>query len=161
MRKRFSRSGFSLIEILIAIVVLTIGIMGVLGAISYGLHSTDASDKMTKAISIERKIMEQAVIDGAFQGSAIKISEPAYVQFNSPPYDFIFSSAAHYTTADYSNYTRRVEYSALTNGELMVPGSTWEMAAPNPRIARIMVTVRYRDRNNAQKSISTFAYDRL
>ena len=161
MRKRFFQSGFSLIEILIAIIVLTIGIMGVLGAISYGLHSTDASEKMTKAIAIERKIMEQAVIDGAFQGSAVKISEPAYVQFNSPPYDFIFSSQAHYTARDYANYTRRVEYSQLTGGELMVAGSNWEIAAPNPRIARIMVTVRYVDRNNSQKSISTFAYDRL
>lgn len=152
-RLPLTQKGFSLVEILIAIVVLAIGIMGVLGALSYGLHASETSEELSKAIAINRKIMEQALI-------VPETSDAAPVAINTPPYDqlFVVNGSSALTSEDFNNYTRQVEYRALDNTgqnhEQVLTGSTWDTGA----IRVVRVSIFYKDRRGADRVVRTYAF---
>ncbi|MEW6283882.1 MAG: prepilin-type N-terminal cleavage/methylation domain-containing protein [Candidatus Eremiobacterota bacterium] len=146
-----SRAGFSIIEILIAIIVLAIGIMGVLGALTFGLRAGEHSDRMTQATALNRKILEMALAFGAWKGDGtLQNSELTPVPINTNPYNDAFVGMS---TEELERYERQVEYDPV---ELVNGGSTWE----GQKMARITVTVLYRDRRGNIKRVRTFAYDR-
>lgn len=66
MPKRRRSKGFTIAEILIAIMVISIAILGTIAAIAFGLRASGQGADNTVAIQINRKVMEnmlQAVID--------------------------------------------------------------------------------------------------
>ncbi len=159
--------GFSLIEILIAIVVLAIGIMGVLGALSYGLQASENSSRMTKATNFSRRLLEQIIINGAWDAPGVlRGSEPRF-DANAPgtwtpvdasPYNALFNDAG-----DRAMFYRQIQYiapgAADPDGEAVqdkvVAGSTWE----DFRLARVKVTITFFDKASGNpKSYSTWAY---
>lgn len=58
MKESQEEAGFSYIETMIAIIVLTVGILGSLSALSYGVMSVSESEKRTKAKEIAGSTME-------------------------------------------------------------------------------------------------------
>lgn len=58
MKQRKKESGFSLIETIMALVVLLIGILGTMQAISYGILSMQESEKRSLAKEVARSTME-------------------------------------------------------------------------------------------------------
>lgn len=166
MRMR-SRSGFSLIEILIAIVVLAIGIMGVLGALTYGLKAGEYSSRTTQATNLSRRLLERVLVDQAWNGNALKGSEgkfdpndqATWTAVDASPYSGMFADAG-----DRTLYYRQIQFFHLgdadPDGEVIDDkinsASTWE----NDTLARVKVTVTYFDKNGIPKSVSTWAYCR-
>ncbi len=167
MRHRNKRHrGFSLIEILIAIVVLAIGIMGVLGALSYGLQASENSSRMTKATNFSRRLLERIIVNGAWTGTVLNGSEPKF-DVNDPntwtpvdasPYNTLFNDAG-----DRAMFYRQIQYLPPgvpdPDGEFVqdkvIPGSTWE----DSRLARVKVTITFFDKASGNpKSYSTWAY---
>ena len=58
MHANQNESGFSLIETIVALVVLLIGILGTMGAISYGILYMQEAEKRTQAKEVARSTME-------------------------------------------------------------------------------------------------------
>ena len=58
MRRRSKKSGFTIAEILVSIVVLTISISGVLAALAYDAFSSEQSGAYTFALGYSRKLMD-------------------------------------------------------------------------------------------------------
>lgn len=165
MRMR-SRKGFSLIEILIAIVVLAIGIMGVLGALAYGVKAGEYSSRTTKATNLSRRLLERLLVDQAWTGGVLKGNEPhfdpqdqsTWTPVDASPYNNLFMDAG-----DRNQYYREITYTApgvatpgLNVVDKVVTGSSWE----NERLARITVNIHYFDKNGVHKTVTTWAYSR-
>ncbi len=154
---RRARQGFSIIEILIAIVVITIGVMGVLGSLAFGLQSTDNSERLSKAVQISRKIMEQALIDGP----AGREVTPVPINANGltgTSYNALFNvPGAGLSTQDFQNYTRQIEWFALAGPELVTNNPLgWESQV----LQKCRVTVFFRDRYGVQKSVQCVGFSR-
>lgn len=148
---RRAKQGFSIIEILIAIVVITIGVMGVLGALAFGLQSTDSSERLGKAVQISRKIMEQALINGPAVSESVQ-------PINAGSYGALFNvPGASLTTQDFQNYTRQIEWLPLSGEELVtgIPNG-WESQG----LQKCRVTIFYRDRSGMQKSVQCVGFSR-
>lgn len=58
-RSTRQRAGYSLIEIGLAICVMSVGILGVLAAFSFALRSVDHAKYMSEALNAGRQIMEE------------------------------------------------------------------------------------------------------
>lgn len=61
MRKRRKLRAFTIIEILIAIMVISIALLGTVAAIAFGLRASDQGSSNTVAIQINRKVLELLV----------------------------------------------------------------------------------------------------
>lgn len=59
IKKRSSQAGFSLIEALIAALVLGIGLLGIAGMTAAGLRSTDSANLRTQATILAEDILER------------------------------------------------------------------------------------------------------
>lgn len=78
------KNGFTLLEILIAIVILTVGLVGTAGLLMGIIRSNDLSNEMTKATALAHSTMEQIRQAGYF--GALSVSEPPVV--DNPPGGF-------------------------------------------------------------------------
>lgn len=77
MRKpRRARQGFTIMEILIAILAITIAILGTLAAIAFGLRASKLGSENTVAIQINRKVIE-LILQGIYPVATGAI-EPAF-----------------------------------------------------------------------------------
>lgn len=56
--RRGRRAGFTQIEIAFAVVVLTVGIMGVFASFAFGIQASRQGGRMTQAVSWNRQIVE-------------------------------------------------------------------------------------------------------
>jgi Tfp pilus assembly protein PilV len=59
LRHPLQHRGYSIIETLTAVVILTIGLLGVLGALTFALRATACSGTTTDAVNRGREIFEQ------------------------------------------------------------------------------------------------------
>lgn len=165
-KQKHHKRGFSLIEILIAVIVLAIGIMGMLGALSYGLKAGENSSRMSKCTNFSRRLLERIIIDGAWTGNMVNGSEPKFdptdqstwTPVDASPYNTLFNDAG-----DRAMYYRQIQYilpgAPDPDGEpvtdKVVGTSTWE----NTRLARVKVTITFFDKSTGvAKSYSSWAY---
>lgn len=56
--RRTSTRGFSQVEVLIAVFVLSVGILGVLGAFAYGMEASNHSARLSEAVGYARQLVE-------------------------------------------------------------------------------------------------------
>lgn len=59
-----SAKGFSLVEVLIALFVISVGIMGVMAALFWGVQHSDSGKVMTEAASVARSLTETIRLRG-------------------------------------------------------------------------------------------------
>lgn len=64
-RSRKKRLGFSIMEILISISVISIAMLGVLGSLAYARGSSRQTTQLTEAAALQRRIMELILIGGS------------------------------------------------------------------------------------------------
>lgn len=116
--------GFSIIEVLIAVVVLSIGILGVLSALLYGFRASSHAERVAEATNYGRQIIEGIRIQNlVFPPPAPSWSETTDSgrrPLNAAPFD------AGVTALPNANYRRNIQISYLP---------------PNNTIARIQVRI--------------------
>lgn len=172
MRTRKRSRGFTIPEILIAIMVITIALLGTIAAIAFGLRASHQGADNTVAIQVNRKVMEnilQSIIspdpsvttkfavagnpETDVRGAAAW--HPLYIQpatsqwFSLDSYGF---KPINYTSADCLKFQRDVE-----NFELNVHSapavSNDTSVTPNPNLSAtrffyaVTVTTRWQDKS--------------
>ena len=70
--KKNLRMGFTLVEVLISMVILGIGVLGVVSMLSSAIEGNAESRKMTRALNIAEKELEEFLIDGVCDCSSLE-----------------------------------------------------------------------------------------
>jgi prepilin-type N-terminal cleavage/methylation domain-containing protein len=84
MKRKTKNNGFTLIEILISLVLLTVGIISITSAFSTGISASGDSQNVATALNIAQKKME-AIKNTAFANisSSGPSADPVFSDFNS------------------------------------------------------------------------------
>ena len=80
---RRQRGGFSLAEVLISIAVLSIGILGTVAALAFGLRATDLGARTTVAVNLNRKMLEM-ILSQASSYTIISANNVSFANFDGP-----------------------------------------------------------------------------
>lgn len=91
-----TRRAFSLVEVMIAIFVITIGLMGLYGSMSYGLRMVDQGADSSRAVAYARKMMEM-IRARTLAFSAPSVPPPANGGLNDAPDDRVPLNAAPFS----------------------------------------------------------------
>jgi len=169
--RRRRQSGFSIIEILMAIAVITIAIFGTISAIAFGLRASDLGKTNTFAIGVNRKVLE-LILGGNYQlpnayFSAGTLSASALTDpHGTPPWrplyvnsDNFWFKLADYGYSDPNAPEARKFITESVNYELHIsiaPVSA-VTSTVDSRLRHIIATTRWRDKTG-WKSIQTEAY---
>lgn len=174
-RKRASRSGFTIVEILISIMVITIAIFGTVAAIGFGLRASDLGRTNTLAIGVNRKVVE-LIIGGKyplpntyFTGAALTTTNltSAYgtlpwkkLYYTGAAVDNYWFKLADYGFSDLSQPDAQKFTAEAPNYELHVhiEALSTVTTSPDSRLRVITVTTRWRDKTG-WKNIKTDAYN--
>ena len=123
---RRKERGMSLSEILISIMILSIGILGTLGSLTYGLRSASHGEMYTQAVGFNRQIIEMMMgggIDPVAGGGVLKtaasgINDAAAVSNPlRPPTQAVLQAAS------LTNGWRRLTAPPFDRIDLWVPGT--------------------------------------
>ncbi|MEW6280563.1 MAG: prepilin-type N-terminal cleavage/methylation domain-containing protein [Candidatus Eremiobacterota bacterium] len=131
--------GFSIIEMLISVLILTIGMLGVIGALTFGLRASSVSGTTSDAVNYSRQIIETIRVQNLDWGGVIT-SDPASARtdLNAPPFASLPSN---------TNLRRNIQFSRVSGNP-----SDYEY-----NLYQIRVSVYWFDRGN-EKSVSMCAY---
>ena len=82
--KRFGQAGMSLIELLIAMTVLTVGMLGSLVMVMMGMHSDTRNKNDTQAVVLDQEILEKfATLKNYPKSGTVTITDCALIGANS------------------------------------------------------------------------------
>ena len=81
-------SGFSLIEVLVAMFVIVVGILGVMSALYWGMSHSDSGKQMTEASTLARTLAETIRLRGVKRPFPTDFTDAASVRkpLNAPPF---------------------------------------------------------------------------
>lgn len=168
--------GFTIIEILIAIAVITIAIFGTIAAIGFGLRASDLGKTNTFAIGINRKVLE-LILGGTYQlpnsnftGGALASDGSDYTKaYGQTPWKPLLYSGGSVintwfkpadfgypddTTAEAQKFIEQAKQYELHINIAPVSSDTSKV---DSRLNQITVTTRWRDKTG-WKHIETIAY---
>ena len=173
--RRRSGLGFTIIEILISIVVITIAIFGTVAAIAFGLRASDLGKTNTFAIGANRKVLE-LILGGNYQlpnakftAAALTAADLTKAKGATPWRPLYFTGGAivndWFKVADFG-------YNDLTLPEakkFMLESPNYELhvfitnlssspTSVDSRVRQIFVTTRWRDKTG-WKNIQTQAFN--
>lgn len=170
-KKRRSTRGFTIAEILIAIMVITVALLGTIAAIAFGLRASRLGGQNTVAIQINRKVIELIL-----QSVRAPNEAPFIVRQGAPETDLRLASGWHpvvdeslarwFTYADFSvfNATDKAIFDRDTsNFELNVFSRKADKTpsgndlSVTPRFFEIFVTTRWQEQGR-WKWITTQAF---
>jgi prepilin-type N-terminal cleavage/methylation domain-containing protein len=163
-RRRESEAGFSLLEMVVAMVILTIGLLGVASAIGYALMASNSGRGLTNAKLMVASTLEQMetlrntgqlnfdeISNGAVSGSSFAGFPSTFRAVSTlPGPDFVFGTADDDVSGNVPNVTRQILITPLCPGG----GST----CTNPTLKRIQVTLRYSANGGVTKELVGVSY---
>lgn len=88
-----ANKGFSLIEVVISVVVLSIGVLGVLSAMTYSVSQQQHAEVVPAAALYAQRIMEAIHAQGALDATGTpkaSLTSPAPIAIDAPPFDGAF-----------------------------------------------------------------------
>ena len=176
MKIRSRARGFTIVEILISVMVITIAIFGTIAAIAYGLRASDLGRTNTLAIGVNRKI-EELILGGNYQLPNTYFTSGGYLTaadltlaYGAAPWKPLFYTGAAtdnfwFKIADYgfvdpNSGDAKKFINEAPGYELhvhMAPLSTLGTSVDS-RLNRITITTRWRDKTG-WKNIATTAYN--
>ena len=172
-RTRANEGGFSLLEMVVAMVVLTVGLLGVASAISYALMASNRGRGVTNSKMLVVSALEQMETlrnTGQLNFQEISNSQVAGSPFRGFPSDFrdvstvpgpdgVFGTADDLSTAPGpdGNYGTSDDTRDLTRAR---PGVTRQILIIdlNPLLKKVQVTLRYGPNGGEQKELVGISY---
>lgn len=147
MSARFHR-GFSFLEVLISVVVLTIGLLGVMGSLTFGLRASAYSGTTSEAVNCARQILERirlqnlAWSDNVIPPDTVGLADTASDRraIEAPPFQAMTPSR---------NLRRNIQMHRVS----MVASD------PNYNLMQVQVTIYWFDRGS-EKSVALCAFQR-
>lgn len=85
-------AGFSVPELLIALVIIAIALLGLISALTYGMRANEGAQRRSQALNYARKLM------GEIKRNAARPSPNSWV-FDTPPAGLFDSSESDHSTA--------------------------------------------------------------
>lgn len=145
-RTSSSQAGFSLIEVLVAMFVISVGIMGVMAALFWGVQHSDSGKIVTEASTIARTIAETVRLQGvkrpfntwANDPPAARVAVDA-VPFNGPNSPYLNVIKGPNTANTQSSLARFQRNISLV--ELSPPSTTSHLGS----LARLSVKIYWRE----------------
>jgi type IV pilus modification protein PilV len=179
-RSRPSEAGFTLIETVIAMLILTIGLLGVAGAISYSIAASNMSRNVTSAKLLVTSILEQMQTlrntkqlaykqianTGSVDNSGLTTTFAGFATgFNpvstSPGADGIYGSCDDFSTAIGAD-NLWCTADDTKNNALARPGFEYRIVitpfTTTPDLKKITVTIRYPGQNGAIHQLDGVSY---
>lgn len=170
---RSSEGGFSLLEMVVAMVVLTVGLLGVASAISYALMASNRGRGVTNSKMLVVSALEQMETlrnTGQLNFAEISNSTVAGSSFRGFPSDFrdvstvpgpdgVFGTADDLSSAPGpdGNYGTSDDVKDMTRAR---PGVTRQILITelNPLLKKVQVTLRYGPNGGEQKDLIGISY---
>jgi prepilin-type N-terminal cleavage/methylation domain-containing protein len=142
---RNDRNGFSLVEVMFAIAVLSVAVLGVVGALSYGIVANEYAGTYSEANQLAREVVESVRAEQiAFEAPGTSIYTDTFDStkkaIGSPPFDGSYVTLPDLSGQD--RFSRRV-----TRTEV------------NPQLTRIEATVSW-EQKGAEKEVTVVAFSR-
>lgn len=138
-----TESGYSLIEVMVSIMLLTIAILPMAGMFDTGLKTTTAGSNYDKARALANLKMEEAK---SLPFATVRDDFPVTPSTpNAGYYDSGFISESGPASADFTNFQYRVEKQYMTQPP-QTPGSSSQNFATSTsttNLIRVTVTVRW------------------
>jgi len=171
--RRSGEAGFTLFEMVVAMVVLSIGLLGVASAISYALMASNRGRGVTNAKMLVVSALEQMETlrnTGQLNFQEISNAQVAGSAFRGFPSDFrdvstvpgpdgVFGTADDLSTAPGpdGNYGTTDDVRDMTRAR---PGVTRQILITdlNPLLKKVQVTLRYGPNGNEQKDLVGISY---
>ena len=172
-RRRSAEGGFSLLEMVVAMVILTVGLLGVASAISYALMASNRGRGVTNSKMLIVSALEQMETlrnTGQLNFDEISNAQVAGSTFRGFPADFrdvstvpgpdgVFGTADDLSTAPGpdGNYGTTDDTRDMTRAR---PGVTRQILITelNPMLKKIQVTLRYGPNGGEQKELVGISY---
>lgn len=124
MRRTRRDAGFSLAEMLLALLLLSVGVLALIGVFTGGLNLMSRSEEITSATQVGRNVMEQ-----------IKQMDPALIPDNADFDGTVAANASGFPPAPYPNIERQGR-----NFDLRV-----QTERKGPHSVSVLVTVSWQD----------------
>jgi type II secretory pathway pseudopilin PulG len=172
MQRRRRQTGFTIIEILISIAVITIAIFGTVAAIAFGLRASELGKTNTFSIGVNRKVSElllggnYPLPNPNFQAGELAVADMTS-PFGTAPWRPLYRTGDNtwFKLADYGyiNPASPDAQKFITEApgyELHVWWGFLPAAPathPDSRLRRIVVTTRWRDKSG-WKNVQTEAF---
>ncbi|MBT9588186.1 prepilin-type N-terminal cleavage/methylation domain-containing protein [bacterium] len=169
--RRSKRQGFSILEILIAIAVITVAIFGTIAAIAFGLRASDLGRTNTFAIGVNRKVIE-LILGGNyqlpntyFQVGALVAADMS-VPYGTAPWRPLYVTGDNFwfrlTDFGYSNpasgdATKFVTEAPSYELHVFIEPVSTTTSSFDSRLKHIIATTRWRDKTG-WKNIQTEAF---
>jgi prepilin-type N-terminal cleavage/methylation domain-containing protein len=136
-------SGYSLVEVMVSIIILTIAILPMVGMFDMGLRSATTGSNYDKARALANLKMEEAK---SLPFATVRDDFPvAGTTFTAGYYDSGFIAETGPTAADFANFEYRVEKQYMTQPP-QTPGSSslsFGTSSSATNLIRVRVTVRW------------------
>lgn len=158
MVRQIVQKGFTMVEVLIAVGVLSIASLGVMGVLTFGLVAGDTAGNFSAATQLGREILEIIRIDrgnfdlfppsdapaGLINGSSSDRTPLAAAPFNDPVYGIVDNPAtpAIEGISNVERFKRNIQVTAV-----------------DERLNRIQVRI-FWIQNGVEKSVETVAFQR-
>ena len=147
-----ARAGFTLIEVLVAAVILSIGLVGVSSMVYCGVLSHQKSANYT--IAGERAMHEmERVRDGGYLGAVVDA-----LHFPSPTYTILSSSTAGFSVADLPSGTGTITIAEDNEAQAINPLT----GLPYQNMKRVTITITWGGsyRSNGAYTLATLISNR-
>jgi prepilin-type N-terminal cleavage/methylation domain-containing protein len=156
---RHSESGFSMIEMIVAIFILTIGLLGVASAIGYALMASNSGRGLTNAKLLVVSALEQMETlrdSGQLNFAEISNSQVSGSSFTGFPTTFVPVS----TTPGPDFVYGTVDDPGATNAAFAVHGVTRQIliTSLSATLKRIQVTLRYSPNGGTPRDLVCVSY---
>ena len=153
--RRFQRRsrGFSQVEVLVAVFVLSVGILGVFGAFAYGMDSANHSARLSEAVGYARQLIELVRSRNLpFQGSLPPAS-------NSGLYDTLTTDWASLKDLNAAPFAVDLPANTGFKRRIRVTRLSADSTSYQYEIAEIRVAVFWREKNR-QRQVEFVAHHR-
>jgi prepilin-type N-terminal cleavage/methylation domain-containing protein len=156
MAKRIrGESGYSLVEVMVAIIIMALAILPMVAMFDMGLHSTTVGSNYDRARMLANLKLEEAK-NLPYVTVRDNFPEPPGTATTYDGSGYYQSAWKTEPGADFANLEYRVEkqYMALPNPD--DASDDFEPSATAAGLIRVKVTVRWTDNNNTLRSFETF-----
>lgn len=145
--------GFSQVEVLVAVFVLSVGILGVFGAFAYGMDSANHSARLSEAVGYARQLIELVRSRNLpFQGSLPPAS-------NSGLYDTLTTSWGSLAELNAAPFALDLPANTGFKRRIRVTRLSSDSSSYQYEIAEIRVAVFWREKNR-QRQVEFVAHHR-
>ena len=148
-------SGYSLVEVMVSVILLTIAILPMVSMFDMGLQTTTKGSNYDKSRSLANLKLEEAKslpfdsTDATIRDVVDNFPEAAgtTTTYTSGAYESAWKTVTGPASADFTNFQYKVKKEFMEQPDPALPSQDWAPATSNTDLMRITITVQWADGN--------------